>query len=552
MKPLSTLPFILCLALASIVAAQPRNAFSYISKPAELEADMEALVGPKYEKARTIYDKLVEAKGDLRFPVPAFTMTKETNNAAFLVYGGTQIGLEEKAYDICMSMGDAEGEAAVAGLLGHELVHFYEKHQWRSGFAQAYSELEVGRRLRDMVDQDKVNNETQADYLGGFLAYSAGYDVFDNRGALLDKIYEQYPFPKVDTTGAYPSLEDRKALAKKSEEKLKDLVSVFEVGNLLTAVGQYEDARAFYRHILIDYQGREIYNNLGVATVLEALEFFPQSERKYRLPLELDMSFGAGGRDGFGNKVERRTKLLREAILYFNNAIGMDPGYAPAYLNKACAYYMLEDNERAAFYAGVEAQRNMERYPKTATDANVLLAMLKAKAGDVEEAIDQLAQMESPSAVALYNLNMMKGAETVSPDKPDGPDAFDIDEVDPFDLTLFDRQFRRQRREIELFGALDFRIWDNSRVDQLAHSTVYMVKSPNGTNTYFQLTDAGSPGELYDGFMVGASRAEMMDLYGEPRTSLELPTGELMVYKEVLLLLDEDGKLERWANYSFD
>lgn len=552
MSPQKTLCLFFFLALCINGMAQPRNAFSYISKPADLEADMEALVGEKYEKARAIYDKLVETKGDRRFPVPAFTMTKETNNAAFLVYGGTQIGLEEKAYDICMSMGEAEGEAAVAGLLGHELIHFYEKHQWRSGFAQAYAELEIGRRLRGMVDQDKVNNETQADYLGGFLAYSAGYDVFDNRGPLLDKIYTQYPFPEVDSSGAYPSLEDRKALARKSEEKLKELVSVFEVGNLLTAVGQYEDARAFYKHILIDYQGREIYNNLGVVTVLEALEFFPQSERKYRLPLELDMSFGAGGKDGFGDKIERRNRLLREAILYFNNAIGMDPGYAPAYLNKACAYYMLGDNKRAAFYAGVEAQRDTSKYPKTATDAKVLLAMLAAKAGNAEEAIAQLEQLETPSAVARYNLSIMKGTEAATPAKPDGPDAYDIDGVDPFDLTTFDRQHRRQRQEIELFGALDFRIWNKSSVDQLTHSTVYMVKSPNGTNTYLQLTDAAHPGELYDGFKAGTSRAEMVDLYGEPNTSLELPAGEIMVYKEVLLLLDQDGKLERWANYNFD
>lgn len=248
-----SLILIICLFCALNLRSQPRNAFSYISKPAELEQEMEALVGPKYEKALAIYNKLVEAKGDRRFPVPAFTMTKAANNAAFLVYGGTQIGLEEKAYDICMSMGEQEGKAAIAGLLGHELVHFYEKHQWRSSFAKAYQELEIGRTLQGMVDHDKINNETQADYLGGFLAYSAGYPVFDNRSAILDKIYKTYPFPEIDSTGAYPSLNDRKALAQKSEEKLKDLVRVFEVGNLLAAIGQYDDARVFFKHILIDY-----------------------------------------------------------------------------------------------------------------------------------------------------------------------------------------------------------------------------------------------------------------------------------------------------------
>jgi tetratricopeptide (TPR) repeat protein len=550
MRSFSLLLFISLITTLNL-AGQPRNAFSYISKPAELEQEMEALVGPKYEKALAIYKKLVETKGDRRFPVPAFTMTKAANNAAFLVYGGTQIGLEEKAYDICMSMGETEGEAAIAGLLGHELIHFYEKHQWRSSFAQAYRELEIGRTLEGMVDQDKINNETQADYLGGFLAYSAGYPVFDHRETLLEKIYREYPFPEVDTTGAYPSLNDRKALARKSEEKLKDLVRVFEVGNLLAAIGQYDDARVFFKHILIDYQGREIYNNLGVVTVLEALEYFPESERKYRLPLELDMTFGAGSKDGFGDKVERRTKLLREAISYFNNAISMDPDYAPAYLNKACAYYMLEDNDRAAFYAGVEAQRNPQKFPKTVSDARVLMAMLVARAGKTETAIQQLEKLEAPSAVALYNLNQMKQTPIPDGQKPDGPDAYDIDSVEPYDLTNFDRQYRRERKEIELFEALDFRIWTPEQVEGLSASTVYMVKSPNNPSLYLQLTDAGHPGELYDGFKAGTPRSELTDLYGEPKTSLELPTGEIMVYKEVLLLLDQNGQLSRWANYRF-
>jgi hypothetical protein len=78
-----------------------------------------------------------------------------------------------------------------------------------------------------------------------------------------------------------------------------------------------------------------------------------------------------------------------------------------------------------------------------------------------------------------------------------------------------------------------------------------MVKSPNNPSLFLQLTDAGHPGELYDGFKAGTPRSELTDLYGEPKTSIELPTGEIMVYKEVLLLLDQKGQLSRWANYRF-
>ena len=551
MKPPSLI-LIVCLVSALDLLGQPRNAFSYISKPAQLEQDMEEIVGPKYQEALAIYNRLVEAKGDKRFSPPNFIMTPAANNAAFLVYGGTQIGLEEKAYDICMSLGEEEGKTAIAGLLGHELVHFYEKHQWRSSFANAYQELQIGRTLKGMVDQDKINNETQADYLGGFLAYSAGYPVFENRSAVLDRIYEEYPFPAIDTTGSYPSLKDRKALAQKSEEKLKELVRIFVVGNLLAAIGHYEAARVFYQHILIDYQGREIYNNLGVLTVLEALEYFKASERVYRLPLELDMAFGAGSKDGFGEKVEQRNKLLRKAISYFNNAISMDPGYAPAYLNKACAYYMLQDDERARFYAGVEAQRDTQAFSKTATDAKVLLAMLEARAGNTEEAIQQLEQLEAPSAVAVYNLSVMKGEAPQKPEVPFGADAETIDGIAPGQVPGFDRgQYRRKRQEIELFEELDFRIWTKEAVDELSQSNVFYVRSPSGLKLWLHLTEANNSGEIDGGFEVGAGRAELVEYFGEPETSLEMPGGEIMKYDEVILLLDQAGKLARWANYQY-
>ncbi len=542
---------VLCVFFAASLSAQPPNAFSYISKPALVEEEMERLVGPKYEEARAIYNKLVATKGDRRYPVPTFIMTKHANNAAFLVYGGTQIGLEEKAYDICKSLGEEEGKAAIAGLLGHELIHFYEKHQWRSSFANAYQELQIGRTLRDMVDRDRINNETQADYLGGFLAYSAGYPVFERRAELLDRIYKEYPFPAIDTTGRYPTLDDRKALAQKSEEKLKELIRIFEVGNLLAALGDYENARAFYRQILIDYQGREIYNNLGVITVLEALEFFTEAERIYRLPLELDMTFGAGSKDGFGSKVEQRNKLLREAISYFNNAIGMDPGYAPAYLNKACAYYMLGDDARARFYAAVEAQRDTQTYPKTVTDATVLLAMLEVRAGNTDKAVQQLEQLQAPSAVAVYNLSVMKGEAPQKPEEPFGPDAEEIDGFKPIQMMQFDRSYRRQRQEVELFGELDFRTWTKEAVEPLSQSTVFLVRPPSGLELWLHLTDSGYPGEVEGGFKVGTGRSELVDYYGEPETSLEMPTGEIMKYDEVILLLDQAGKLARWANYKY-
>ncbi|NBC08824.1 MAG: hypothetical protein GVY26_16660 [Bacteroidetes bacterium] len=541
------------LVFPSLLLAQ-RNSpiFSYVSKPSSLEEDMKALTGDKYETARAIYEALVKARGDRRYPAPPFLMTKDVAHGAYLAAEASSIVLEEKAYDICMSFGGEEGVAAVASLLGHELIHFYEKHQWRTSFVDEFrNELEVGRTLEDIVGVDKINNETQSDYLGGFLAYSAGYQVFKNRTALLDKIYQDYEIPEVDPSGRYPSLKDRKKLAVKSEEKLAQLVQLFEIANLLAAVGAYGNARAVYRHILLDYQSPQLYSNLGVVFVLEALELFPRSERKYRLPVELDFDFGAGGRDGFTEADKaRRERLLRESILYFNNALALDSEYAPAYLNKACAYYMLDELPQAKFYAEVEAMRNPAAYFKTAVDAKVLLGMIQLKEGDEAGAIAALEKLASASSIADYNLRKLK-SEPLPAGEVDEPEAWKIDDVDPGDLAYFPRMVDADESlELKLYGKLKVETWDG--VGGLGRSVIIRVDPPKGAALFIHLTREGYEGETYDRFKVGAARAAIVDKYGEPAVSRALPNGEALVYEEVVFFMDAGQKLQRWANYIFD
>ena len=366
--------------------------FQLISSSTTLSRDTSQQFKEKYDTAIKIYNRLIEARGDRRFPPPVFKFDPNQKFGAYFESDGLSIGLEEKAYDICMSFGKKEGKNALATLLGHELIHFYEKHQWRSGFIKENEELSVARELDKILGLDKINNETQADYLGGFLAYSAGYPVFENMPAFYDRLYSReqgYNLP--DTMAGYANKEDRKALAQKSVDKVKELVDVFELANLLTVVGKYGSASALYKYVLLDYQAPEIYNNLGVRTVLEALTYFSESEKKYRLPLELDLTFGTGSKgDGFAQKDSIRKSLLQEAITYFDNATSLNSGYAPAYLNKACAYLLLDDEKRARFYANVEARQaakaNPKKYRETLFNVRVLLALAELRNDSIEKA----------------------------------------------------------------------------------------------------------------------------------------------------------------------
>ncbi len=139
----------------------------------------------EYKRIRSIYEKLVEAKGDRRMPVPV-EFENEVAYVASMDYRNMDISIEKQAYDVANKFGD-EG---IAFLLAHELTHYYEKHGWRSEYADAVSDLETGKVLSTL--NDKILNEVQADVLGGFLAYSAGFGIFDKSDLLIDSLYKSY------------------------------------------------------------------------------------------------------------------------------------------------------------------------------------------------------------------------------------------------------------------------------------------------------------------------------------------------------------------------
>ena len=93
--------------------------FRFITKSASESQNTAVTSGPKYERASKIYNKLADARGDYRFPLPVFVLSSSEQNVAFLEGDGLSIGLEEKAYDLCMSLGEKEGENKVFKIIFH-------------------------------------------------------------------------------------------------------------------------------------------------------------------------------------------------------------------------------------------------------------------------------------------------------------------------------------------------------------------------------------------------------------------------------------------------
>lgn len=367
----------------------------------------------------------------------------------------------------------------------------------------------------------------------------------------------------------YPSLEDRMELAKRSVKKVKEFVQIFEMANLMTAIGRYDDARAFYRHILAEYQSPTIYNNLGIVTVLEATEHFTKADKQvYRMPLELDLRFKIGGR-GFGGQTKWE-QLLDEAIRYFDFAIGMNADYAPAYLNKACAYFLRKDYPKAKFYATVEAigraNNAQQLYPKTAVDADILAALItyeeNANATTKQAALaalDAILQKDPSNLIADYNRKVLAGDPLPTPDPKQGKSISvnDMDGASGLDLFVENAEFEGPNPDLDLklSGEFTFRKW-GSETSGHKNSTIYYAKPPFGatskTRIYLQISNTGADLPLRGRFKPGeTTKADILGypIMKVPKSVRSLPNGEVLVYNSLLLFFDEAGVLQRWGRY---
>jgi tetratricopeptide (TPR) repeat protein len=496
---------------------------------------------PKYQHALRIFNKLVEARGDFRYPVPTLTMSKTVQYVASMDYQKLEIDLEEKAYDVCMTMGDS-ADAAIAFLLAHELSHYYEKHAWKRGFVADFRDLSIGMKLDSI--QDDVANETEADYIGGFLAYSAGFGLFDRGAEIIKNLYKAYQIP--NKISGYPSLSDRQTMSKRTNQKIKQLIEVFDMANLLTAVGNYAEANEYYRYVLQDYQSREIYNNLGVTALLNALEFFSDSELKFRYPIQLDLSSSARG-DGFADK---KDILIRQALLHFDAAISLDPNYAPAYLNKACAFALLGEVERARFYGNVEARaialKNKDA--KTVRDVNILMGILDATAGNTESAKKLFSKAaEEGSSLAAFNLKILNNEQLGTELESFGgfSRAEQIDGQNLKALILEDA----------FIGVKSLTINNNvifHRISKQGPGSYLFIgqNDRNSTRVFFHCTKPGYTGETSRKIKRGDDQSDIITKYGQPKTTIETPLGQIMVYKSIIFITGKNNKLDNWIVYS--
>lgn len=510
---------------------------------------------PEYNHIYGIYERLVEAKGDRRLPVPELNLRNEEAYVASMDYLKMDISLEKKAYDIAKKYGDE----AIAFLLSHELIHYYEKHGWRSQYSEAVSDLEAGKLLK-AVD-DRVAHEVQADVLGGFLAYSAGFGIFEKGDLLIEDLYSSYGM-KNKILG-YPSKKDRIILAQRNAAQMGKLADVYEMAGLLTVTGKYREAYAYYGYLLNKYQSREMYNNAGLTCMMAASSYMDPGILIFHMPGVLDIEFSGDARNA-SNKARIDT-LINEALNHLETAILMNRNYLPPYINKTSAYIIQglnqTDSERRQL-SMTKARHTLEVeipdivYSQSDVDLNlfsdeilVLKSILEYYTGDQPSARQMMEEASGKgSETAVKNLAVMdkqaiSGSTNVSSVKI---------QIDGMDAEKFLSEGFVSRNQTHIKDQHIFRITNQSSKNYKVLTHEFKGNDQEfGYDLGFVISKPGFNAEFMDGLSLGSDKSLVLAKLGPPKKVLSHLRGEIMQFENgVIVMTDQDHKVLKVIDYA--
>ncbi len=597
------LPFILIITIFCLIsfnAALEKDKNLSSSETILLEEDFFAnpdlVESYKSDVIYQVFKKLKMAKGDFRTAKPALHFVKQIPNNGRIAVAYPAVGLvffEEKMYDVCVSVG-ADSLNALAAVLSHELTHCYEKHTWEDNFKRDFKKTQMDSVLRDHYMDDEI----QADYLGGFLAYAAGFQPFGIMEKLYEKEYAAYGLTDEALEGSYPPMKERVQIATNSHKKLDTLIQYFEMGNLLVALKAYNDAFEYYNAVEGVFQSREIYNNLGVVAFLTALDMFQPTEMGYAFPIELD----AESRLGPGHKgaSEDRAQKLKEAMEYFEKAKTMDAFYPIAWLNLGCAQALYgltqEDFPDLEFdEAEISAKRairlakgeDTEKWKKTITDAYILLGLIEALRQDAQlkpmikeiqklriddntENIDQKVEalksastdavrflekalkMDPKAQLAQINKNLLEGATSPGINNKGNSTPSQSEETIG-GKRIVELGMSRQ----DILSSLYLRqgmIFASKKYPE-SKSALMVNSVNNGTDRYtfnFYITDADYEKTTERGIKIGDDVDKVISKYPNPPVPIGLGQGYFLTYRSPKLIFqfDVDHVLRRWVIYN--
>lgn len=533
-----------------------------------LDTDLTDYQKLKAKKAKEVFTKICKTIKDAR-KAPAFNFIynyrgKPYYNAYYSPSNNT-INFGEGIYDLAAQLGK-DSIDIVATVMAHEIAHFYKDHGWAHAFGKANPNNDIKKNIKESMydSDDRARMEAEADYFGGIFGYMSGYNTLGVGGAFFDKLYKVLEIP--DETFGYPSRQDRISIYNNSQKMLQELIPVFDAANLLNLVRQYSSASICYDYILNTFPSREIYNNAGVALAQKAMSLHSPEELKFIYPfgIDLDTRLDHAGTKGAGeSKEDQRTRLAKEALEFFNNAISIDDLYAPAYINAALAHNLLGEYEMALGLAN-KAIQLADHTQQALLVGNghiargIAYAQLEKKADAKKEF--KAAEVGNPllasSNLEVVNTNIFSKLFKKKPSKEIEGAEENIAEIGIETLEiLFDDK--------EQFNSIKIKQQNKNRpattVVQIEEEEFNAILVATHTDPYhsqetlegFLITRPDYDGETARGIQLGSSLEDVQKLYGKPSRMLGGTQANYLFYEKtnIVFLLNAQNKVQSWMLY---
>jgi tetratricopeptide (TPR) repeat protein len=357
--------------------------------------------------AQKVYSDIFMAMNDNSIR-PKLLLSKNTKDIAERIKndhdnGQSIIVIGQGLIDICRSFGK-DSMNALAHVLGHEMAHVFRHNNDITRVGSGYASEELKKELKNFNDSLNFNIiERQADEFASFYCHVAGYETGHIGANVLDSIYKRFNLSDAKLK-RYPNLSERKEIVRSSEDKMKVLKLLYDDGNLALVSGNYIAAQKFFATIIdYNYKSREMWNNLGVAYLMDAIDELDTIKYPYFFPLQIDIRTNLERSLDRNLKDEVREKL-EMALLYFGYSIKQSDEYGAGLMNKAITEFLLEDFGK--MNRTLDIVEDMNDSDLTISVHN-LRAIYFDKLGDKEMALKTLSKCIDSSELARRNYKLI-------------------------------------------------------------------------------------------------------------------------------------------------
>ena len=348
----TTLFFIACLWAGHGVAAERFHSDSRSS--ADYYLQTHGRVDPsRLAHAYAVFDNVLRVADKSGSASPELIVVNDRQQAAAFVLADGSVFVSQKALDIIrLGVEEAEADARLAFVLGHELAHLADNDFWDGQMDRALQGRALIGQVNSTAGQQK--KELKADDQGFLYAALAGYRV-EQCSSLHRRTGTSSASGSIISAGRTiraTSAADRTDLLRARLRERYQALQYFYFGVRLLHFGRYREGLGFLREFQQQFPSREVFSNLGYGYLQLAIG---------RLPLEYAYYYWLPTISDVHTPLERLTvraaeqrrpradwtipapvrEDLLEAARYFESATTRDPAYGPGYVNLAVTQLLL-------------------------------------------------------------------------------------------------------------------------------------------------------------------------------------------------------------------